>query len=453
MGRVIDGYEQAIKTDFSPFERFLLVLVAVAYPFHFPMPTPTGSINMSYGDPLVGLVCVLFVGGVLGVNQRALLRYVLLIVLFVGIALVSLAANAYISPLPETYDPLIGIVEIVKFLGGVAWMVATYALLARFPADRLRDFAIISVALALIFAFSSLLATVIGGSSWARPTGPFQSANIYANYLLLNVTLGVYLVAYYARPIFVGISTASCRRVRRLLLWVILPISIAGLVITGSRGALLGFVAGTAALAALTIRQISLTRAQIRSHTVVYGVYAVFGVVFLVVFVPQMAERFLETIVEGGGDNSSARIENWQIAWGAFRENPLVGIGYGQYPEYMAVVMPRRFGIFAHNTYMTTLAQMGVLGLAVLVTFVALVIRDGWILINRRHVVVVAPIVAVIVGTFVQGLVADVDNFRSLWIAIGALAAFYAAERTRSDSTVAESAKYERSKCAAKAAQ
>ncbi|MFC6835097.1 O-antigen ligase family protein [Halomarina ordinaria] len=408
-------------------ERVLLVALAVAYPFHFSYQGPTGGVNVSYGDAVVALVGVLFLLGAVG--RFRVFRYAWAVAAFVGVAVVSVLVNGLVPPVAETFSWTPAVAEVLKLLGAVAWMVAIYALCVTDPARRFRDFSLVSVALAVVFGAWSVSMVLAGA---VRHTGPFTMPNVYANYLLLNVFLACYLVGYY------GVTGRSPRarwpRARRwgatLALWTVVPFLAGAMVATGSRGAAIGLAVGGVALAVTALRWLPEVRPWFAGlNAAVFGAYAVGGVYAFMRYQPRVFDRFVR-VLDGDARNLDSRLENWAIAWDAFTANPLLGLGYGQYPAHMAEVVGGG-GIGAHNTYLTVAAETGIVGLVVLLVLVGLLAVDGLTLVFRERAFVAVPVFAFVAAAFGQGLVADVNTFRALWIGVGALGAFYYASVDR----------------------
>ena len=82
-----------------------------------------------------------------------------------------------------------------------------------------------------------------------------------------------------------------------------------------------------------------------------------------------------------------------------------------------------------HETYLSVAAELGVPGLLVFLWLLGAVVRDS----RRVRVATGSRIPRVLFGflvaTAVQGLVNNVDQFRSLWIAAGMVAALTLRER------------------------
>ena len=97
----------------------------------------------------------------------------------------------------------------------------------------------------------------------------------------------------------------------------------------------------------------------------------------------EMGKKRLKNAIQSG-PQGNIRIHIWETAWDMWSDHPVVGVGPGhfdvRYREYRSELMQAR-PIRAHNDYLNTLADLGVIGLAVvLLTLGAcfLGIRKSW---------------------------------------------------------------------------
>jgi O-Antigen ligase len=98
--------------------------------------------------------------------------------------------------------------------------------------------------------------------------------------------------------------------------------------------------------------------------------------------------------------SGNGRSDFWRLAWDDARQHPVLGAGAGTYGRYFLVHQPRHVGFVrdAHGLYVETLAELGPLGLALLLTFLAIpffALRTA-----RRH-----PLVPGAFGAYVAYLV------------------------------------------------
>ncbi|OLC36026.1 MAG: hypothetical protein AUH81_08825 [Candidatus Rokubacteria bacterium 13_1_40CM_4_69_5] len=109
----------------------------------------------------------------------------------------------------------------------------------------------------------------------------------------------------------------------------------------------------------------------------------------------------------------------------------MFGIGYGQFPSYAGYMRLWRAQV-AHQTYLSMGAELGLLGLLVFLWLLWAVMRDSWrVQVAKGGGSRLGRICCgFAVATSVQGLFNNVEQFRSLWITFGIVAALVAYART-----------------------
>ncbi len=388
----------------------LLAVLALAYPFHYYVKGLGGEIDTSLGDVVVAIVVIGFSVSLLW-DRIAFPRYLGPTAVFMLVAVASLAYPLWApDSAPSFFSPLAGTLEVVKVAGSAAWMLATYVLLRRGAIRGLRIFATASVIAATAFALVTIQEGLTQQS--VRPMGPFENENLYANYLMLNVFLATMLVRL--RDI------DGRQRGTHVPIWLATPILLVGILATGSRGALVG-----AALAFPLViawpRRSAWSAAKRLSRTLLALVLAAYSVVAFWHANPFIADR-LSTMLSGAGPNIEERAHLRDMALEAFFASPVLGIGFHQFPEYAEAVHGWKAQV-AHNTYLMVAAELGVIGLMAFAWLFLSVIRDAIRMDQRLTLAIGRPILAIVAATLIQGFVADVEHYRSLWIAMGILAA------------------------------
>lgn len=390
----------------TPLQRVAVVL-ALLYPLHLGLVFGEAALNVSLGDLLVlaVLLWALIPTG-LPVLPGRVDRLALL---FALVALVSLAAPA-LRPAgsPLYFDLATGVLGIVKLAAGVGWMLAVFVLVLRGGTPVLRSFALATVGSACAWSFWGAWESLAAGIP--RPSGPFENPNLFGNYLLLG--LGALLV-----------WAATTPQTRSRLPWYGSPLLGFGIVVTGSRGALLGLgLGGLVAMAAYrqalarTLRPVGLVMAAVLLVATCWATWRFWLANEVLVM------RF-SGLASGTAPNVESRLALWSSAWQSFTSHPVLGIGYQQFPaQYAAASYGDAF--VTHNTVLSVAAETGLVGLAVLCALlvsVAGAVRTvaGW------HPAV-GGCVAFLAATAAQGVFTNVDNFRSLWLVIGALLALAA---------------------------
>jgi putative inorganic carbon (hco3(-)) transporter len=135
-----------------------------------------------------------------------------------------------------------------------------------------------------------------------------------------------------------------------------------------SRGGMLGLII-TAGVAFLIIPKKT-------KHYVVFGLAVLLG---LRLAGPEVIGRFATTFVSGEARDSSAqsRVDMWNICMAQTFANPVFGLGPHHFPVHAA-----EFGLSpgkeAHSLWLQIACELGIPGLALLVSFYALCIRRLW---------------------------------------------------------------------------
>jgi O-antigen ligase/Tfp pilus assembly protein PilF len=271
-------------------------------------------------------------------------------------------------------------------------------------------------------------ATLLGG----RWYGSFYWPNPFAAFLLLLIPVTLMRLIY-----------GRSRR-ETLALGVITMVLLVAFILTYSRGAWV-VLAGVTLLTLIVMRPPSKGIALQRTTAVI--VMAVLVSVVLASRVDHSSEEGLfaraASITNIGNESVQGRLSFWRSAIAIFRDHPLVGTGpwtYGiAHTRYQDDV--RFYASDAHNLYLQTAAEMGLVGLAVLVTLliaiVALWIRTLRIAHGLPEYPLVAGVGLGLLGFFVHSALevnwAFPANPALAFAMLGALAG-YEASFTRSPS-------------------
>ncbi len=402
----------------------LIVLFSVLYPWHVAMwatsytgtdpVIPHGGLNVSLGDSLIAIIGLILVLQAVAGALR-LPRYTLHAFVWLMVAAISTTANALT---PAVYfamrDSEMGL---VKIIAAILWMVAVFWLLQDSFPRRFLQLAGFLVLVAAGFAIQSVFENIFLGRQ--RSFGPFQNANIYGNYVVLNLFLAIGIDRFLgAGAPGTHLRPATRAVLRPLVRYGAVTVLLLGLLATGSRGAIVGLFAGLIpALPWSELKRIS-RRGLIA---------AVIGIVVLGPALgwyfsqnPFVVSRVTQT-AEGHGPNVEERFELWQGALRAFSQNPVLGIGYTQFPNY-AEHEPDLRATLTHQTYLATAAELGIVGLLALMWLLVSVIKDSWRVQDRAFVGVAHACCGFVVAASTQGLFNNVQQERSLWIVFGMIA-------------------------------
>jgi O-antigen ligase len=229
------------------------------------------------------------------------------------------------------------------------------------------------------------------------------------NYVTGNTTFGrVIWNKIYSNPNDLGAMTllttglalaiATVTTERRRVRWAVglcVPVMIAIMLLTQSRGVFIGLIVGFAPV----------LLAQIRKRPS-FALPVIIAVVVTGVLVPATVWHRLEgitkltstaTIAEADPEGSAAqRLEIEKVGWRIFKDHPLIGVGIGCYQEANDRYAPELGKRDAHSTYMALAAELGLPGLLLWLGLVGSVLLHV-----RRHR---------------RSFAADAGPFRIVWI-------------------------------------
>jgi O-antigen ligase len=257
------------------------------------------------------------------------------------------------------------------------------------------------------------------------------------NYVTGNTTFGrVIWNKIYSNPNDLGAMTllmtglalaiATVRTERRRVRWAVglcVPVMIAIMLLTQSRGVFIGLIVGFAPALLAQIRKRPSIAVPVIIAVVVAGVLLPAAVTHRLGGITKLTSS--ETIAEADPEGSAEqRLEISKVAWRIFTDHPLIGVGIGCYADanerYSAALGKRD----AHDTYLTLAAELGLPGLLLWLGLV------GSVLLHlKRHrsiAVSAAPIQIVwiyraVVGFLVAGLFGSYSGITMFYLMLGTL--------------------------------
>jgi O-antigen ligase len=242
-----------------------------------------------------------------------------------------------------------------------AGMLAMQAFAATLPTFRR-----VIVMWVLSSAFVGAYATLHGG---AGPSGFLADENDCA--LFLNVALPFAV----ALAIYPGAS-----RWQRLIYWFAAFLVSLGSVTTLSRGGFLGMVA--AGLVAFVF-----SRRKLKVLLVLLAISVPLAIV-APILMPKNYVSEIESINDPQDTTRLNRIYFWGLGWTMYKENPVIGVGAGNYPWTVNIYEDRlppeevyrgnsSAGRPCHSVYFTLLSELGTVGTGLFVLLVIAVVRCG----------------------------------------------------------------------------
>ena len=213
--------------------------------------------------------------------------------------------------------------------------------------------------------------------------GPFVNQHHFASFMQMTggVTLGLLL----------GKSTVRDKKILLAFALIIMGVAV---VLTSSRGGLIGFtsvVMFVTLLNYLSGRWSGESRSESASSTGIQrkiamaaGAVAFFVVIFGTVFFIGGNDSLLRGIgvanAGSGADLSTGRFHFWPVAISIFLEHPIIGAGYDAFGVAFTKhdTWSGQFRVEqAHNDYLQTLADAGLVGFACIAGFIYLLFRKG----------------------------------------------------------------------------
>lgn len=219
---------------------------------------------------------------------------------------------------------------------------------------RVRDIDLFLVLTLVIDAISGLLVVRQFGSPGTGATDRYG--------LALQNTISLGIQGAEGMMIATYLLMRGTRRWHQMLGAIVLPISFVALLASGSRGPVLGAVAGLLVLLALLARsrQVALRLAMLT--ILLLGSFWV-----AVHFVPSAASgRSLSTLTgTRSGLASNGRDQLWSAGWSSFTNHPLLGIGTGSFATQdrtMVCPGPGCLDKYPHNVLLEMAAEVGIGG-------------------------------------------------------------------------------------------
>lgn len=213
---------------------------------------------------------------------------------------------------------------------------------------------------------------LVSGSAQQVFTGRLSiSAQEYPIDLARTTADGLLIAVFYL--------LATERRSLRLRMALIAPVVAIAMISAGSRGPVVAFVVGLAALIALSAAS---PRAR-RRFAVLGAVFVLVALVVPLVVPSSSIGRALSAIVGGsGGLSGEGRSTLWAAATTAFSQHFVLGLGTGGFAALPAAIS--QAVIYPHNLFLEVASELGIIGLVALllalgglVARLAKVWRDG----------------------------------------------------------------------------
>jgi O-antigen ligase len=208
----------------------------------------------------------------------------------------------------------------------------------------------------------------VGEGEWmiVRPPGPLGYVTYFATYLVGVVFAGIALLVVEERRAWrvAGVCSAG--------------LAVAAIVLSGTRGAVVGLAAGALVLF-VSLRP----RLGVRTAVAALAMAVLASLFYYSPAGQQLRSRTRWYIEDPAG---GARLWLWRDSWALVRRHWPAGIGpesfSREFPQFQSAELSRRFPDFyhesPHNIFLDVLAAQGAPGLIILFAGIALAARAGW---------------------------------------------------------------------------
>lgn len=191
----------------------------------------------------------------------------------------------------------------------------------------------------------------IGGETYFRAISFFPDPHIFAFYLAIALPF-----------IAADLSSSRDDNFKKLKI-AALVCGVIALFLTFSRGAYLGFIGALIFTAILTFIKAGILSRENLKKTAAFGAVVLITAVIILNFNNPISQRFYATFNLTEGSNAQ-RIAIWKESLEIFKNNPLFGIGIGNYVVEKNILADYRDPSNAHNLYLDIAVETGIFGLA-----------------------------------------------------------------------------------------
>jgi len=292
------------------------------------------------------------------------------IIIFTALSYLSLVNSSlrFSLPLPVTTSNFL----FVDWKNYTEMILLYFLAVSVFKEEDDQKRAVLLMSVIILFIAVRSYRNFTGGAAFdytKRYGGPFEAMGLGANHF------GAFMADYGA--LFFGLFLIDKDWRRRLLFLVTVLFCLHPLFYAYSRGASL------AALAVVTFFGV------VKKRSLLVGV-AVVLLAWQTILPVSVVDRISMTETAEGEIESSAagRLLLWEYAIDLFKENPVFGLGFGGYALSSSGVTLEnnetlRQGFDAHNFYMRTLSEQGLVGISVFILLLYRAFLSGWRLYRR----------------------------------------------------------------------
>lgn len=214
--------------------------------------------------------------------------------------------------------------------------------------------------------------------------------------------------------------------------WLLRALSATLLVLT----ALAVLMSGTrSAWVGLLVGSIFMFDWRSRGRGLVIIVLFVAGIVVYTAQIPFLRDFILDRSSNAIDSGGAGRMDIWKVGLTIAEDHPIVGVGFGNFPQaftFDAIARTRGLGNYsglyagraAHNIFLGSLVETGLVGLTFLSSFM-------WSIARRVQAGPLNSLIqAIVVAYLVQGSFLDITNRKYFWFVVALAASMHHADRT-----------------------
>jgi putative inorganic carbon (hco3(-)) transporter len=278
-----------------------------------------------------------------------------------------------------------------------------------------------------LFAIGAFFLGHSGDLVEGRSAGGTGDPNFFAAYQIV------------ALPLMLALLSRASRPWQRALVYAAILVIIGSVLTSVSRGGLLTLIAVTLIICTLPARSLFNFRRQKAAFVTMVAVGAAISLAAAAnEILPRVESVFRPSSSANAETEGSGRLVFWSAAWMSVKERPVLGLGFGSFPRVSNELIVRTPGVNfqhfelrpkgsqVHNAYLGTLAELGVVGLALflgLLISTALALRRTARRARRAGAYFVMRVANALLLSLVGWSIASIflssETSRPLWIVIG----------------------------------
>jgi|WetSurMetagenome_2_1015567.scaffolds.fasta_scaffold91548_2 O-antigen ligase len=210
---------------------------------------------------------------------------------------------------------------------------------------------------AYVTIFSTILNYITGRQIADYSGGRYSGAGVNAVDLSLTLALGLPLAWHLA----ISLDNTKNNQIIKLINYFFVPAALFAIILTGSRSAIFE------AIPAFVYILVTLSKIKPVNRLLIF----IFMVGSLLIIQPYIPQSVLDRLSTTGSSIASGdlgrRVYLWRNSLSIFQTKPIFGIGSG------ALLSPTQLGSVAHNTFLSILTELGLLGFATFMIMLVIV--------------------------------------------------------------------------------